>query len=412
MKNKSENVKKKISVYWKMILCITGLTVIMIIFSLFPHFCDWYADSVYPHLCDGISRLTSGIPFALGEIMMYLGALMLLFSVVFLPLLLILRKKARWRKFCSIYYKSFLMLLVCIVCIYIPTWLIPFCGTVLGEGDAQKRTEFSYEEISLLMQYIIDGGNAAAEEIEILSDGTVDFLSETESQQHIAEAMQKLTGEYPRLAGYYPRVKPAFCSDILERMGIWGYTYPFTMELTHNKYVSPMDMPVLKAHELAHHKGYYKENEACFLSQIALNESDDPFLRLSGFQEMFWYIYDDYADAQNDVLEQLIRSGKIDLHVPLETEEDVQKYFQICEELFGEEPDFSERAHQIMHSAYKIETEIYETDAHPIEDIPQAENVITSVSGKGWEIQSEILQENSYEGCVLLILQYYDGKLY
>lgn len=266
--------------------------------GFFPKICDAYTDNVYCYICDSISKVTALVTFALGEILMYAGVFGAVLCIIFSFLLIFLKKKERYRKFCTAYLKTMLMALVITVFVYMPTWFIPFRGTVLGEGDVNKRTEFTNEELAVLFKYTVDGANAAAEEIEIGADGTVEFPSEDEIQKMSVEAMQSISGEFPRLEGFYPPVKTALCSDILEYMGIGGYNYPYTMEPTHNKYFEPMYQALLDSHELAHHKGYYKENEANFLSMLALSKSDDPYLRLSGYYEMHWYLIDDfYEDA-------------------------------------------------------------------------------------------------------------------
>lgn len=370
---------KKLTAYWKTVLLFLSLSALMACARLFPKLCDNYTDNIYPRLCDGISKLTGRLPFALGEVLMYLGALLVLLCPIFLILLIFLHKKPKYRKFCAGYHKTVLITLLGVVLIYMPTWYIPFSGTLLGEGGGTRRAKFTNEEVGILIRYSVDGANTAAEEIEIKDDGTVAFPTDKELHSKTIAAMQSLKDEYSRLAGYYPPVKYAMCSGILEHMDIGGYNYPFTMEPTINKYYDPLYLPFIEAHEMAHHKGYYKENEANFLSMVALSESDDPFLRLSGFYEMYWYLIDEY-DFPDDP---------------------------------SDEPYLSERAEQIIDASTYILDQKYESEPNAVDDSPQeVQQFISDVSDEGWDIQSEVLKENTYSGCVKLLLQYYNGKLY
>jgi hypothetical protein len=196
--------------------------------------------------------------------------------------------------------------------------------------------------------------------------------------------MGQLSEEYPRLAGYYPQVKEAMCSDLLNRMSIGGYNYPFTMEPTHGRYINPLYLAVLDAHELAHHKGYYKENEANFLSQIALSQSEDPYLRLAAYMNMYKYVHADYLKAR-----------EAELGRKLEEAEDIK---------------FSERVNKINEAAKNIEQSIYEADSHIIDKFPIINRIIHRTADKGWNVQGNILKSNSYDGVVLLLLQYYYEK--
>ncbi len=403
--------KKKKSPYWKIWLTILSLTILLAIAGFFPKFCDWYANNIYRYLCDGLSRITDLLPFILGEIMMYLGIAMVIFSVIFLVLLVFLRKKPKYRRFCAGYFKTFLMMLTCVIFIYMPMWYIPFRGTVFGRGETNQRTEFTYDEIYALLEYATNGANSAAEEIEIGEDGKVIFPTAEELQPLISDSMINISDEFPRLKGFYPKVKTAYCSDILERMGIGGFTYPFTMEATHSKYLSPTYQPVLDAHELSHHKGYYKENEANFLSQIALSQSENPYLRLSAFLDMWSYIESEYSDARDVVLEQLINEGVINPPAD-DSMESLKAFVQEVKNHIKEMPKLSDKVRQIKDAGRIIEQEVYEADSHPIDEMPAVNEVIVETSEVGWETQGEVLQENTYDGVTLLLLQYFDGKLY
>ncbi|MBR3305879.1 MAG: DUF3810 family protein [Lachnospiraceae bacterium] len=371
-------MKKKLTPYLKTVLILSAITIVLALPALSPRLCDSYTDNVYPVLRDVISHITALFPFAVGEILMYLGILAVLAAAVMLFLFIFLREKSGYRRFLLFYFKAISIALLVLVLLYMPTWFVPFCGTVLGEGDRELRTEFSYEEIVGFLAYAAENGNAAAEEIEIGEDGRVSFHSAKENTALAAKAMSELSGEYGRLSGYYPPVKEAICSDILDRMEIGGYNYPFTMEPTHNRYMSPLYQPLLDAHELAHHMGYYKENEANFLSELALSRSEDPYLRLSAYMRMHSYVADAYMEAcfQNDAEP-------------------------------GELPGFSKRAMKIYKAGLAAEQEIYEADTHVIDEIPAADEAIRDAADRGWDIQGEILKENSYDGVVLLLLQYY-----
>ena len=399
---------KKLPKYLKTVIILLVLIVITGLPAISPRLCDWYTDHIYGVLCDAISHITGVFPFALGEIIMYLGIVLLVAGIVFLLLLIFLRKKPRYRKFVKVYFQSFSIALLIVVLIYMPAWFVPFCGTVLGQGNPELRTTFTYEEISDLLRYVVESGNAAAEEITIAEDGSVAFRSNEENRALVIKAMQDLGSEFPRLKGYYPPVKPAICSDILDRMGIGGYNYPYTMEPTHNRYMSPLWMPVLDAHEYSHHKGYYKENEGNLLSVLALSRSEDPYLRMAAFIEMYDYLYMAYIEAQDQVLDQMIASGEItDWPEQIQTKEDIEQRKQIYVRVFGGEPEFTDRVWQIYNAGMEIEKEIYEADSHPIDDMPSVNEVITETADTGWKVQGDILQENSYDGVTLLLLQYF-----
>lgn len=411
---------KKLSAYWRVLIVLIICSVVMGFAGFFPNLCDRYTDSIFYNMCNGVSRVTGLVPFAIGEIIMYIGATAMVLAVVFLLLLIFLRKKNGYRRFCAVYFKTLLMALVCTVFIYMPTWYIPFRGTVLGKGETDARTEFSPDEIETLVRYSVNGINSAAEEIEISSAGTVLFPTAEDTQSLIADAMRSMGEEFPRLNGYYPPVKTALCSDILERMYINGYNYPFTMEPTHSKYQEPLDRIVTDAHELAHHKGYFLENEAEMLSIVALTKSSDPYLRIAGYDAIYCWVSDSYYENLDEEIrkefERMVESGELDIHLPTESEEESERAEEAMQLLYDKyyenEPLISDRAQMIFDASFDIGDEIFEEDEHIIDEMPAVDEAITATADVGWDIQEDILEENCYDGAVLLLLQYYDGKLY
>ena len=398
---------KKLPVYWRIIILLFLLTAALAASTFSVDFCDFYADNIYHCICDPVSHVTGLVPFAIGEIIMYIGIICAVLSVVFVILLIFLRKKSGYKKFCKHFYKTELMALMCVVFLYMPCWFIPFRGSVFGQGDRSGlRTQYSYKEVYEVVVFAVNGINQAAEEIEIHEDGSVDFPDDEERREKIGKAMDAMKDEYPRLKGYYPPVKTALCSDVLDMMNIGGYNYPFTMEPTHNKYMDPIWMISLDAHEYSHHKGYYLENEANFLSEIALINSDDPYLRFAGYTDLYDWMISAYYDAEEEQLQALLDSGAFEgLTIPPQTDEDFEKLMAVYNTYFDPEPEVSERAQMIYDAAVEKEAEIYEMP----EEVHEA---ITETSDKGWEVQGDILAENSYDGVTLLLLQHFDGKLY
>ena len=170
--------------------------------------------------------------------------------------------------------------------IYTFHWVIPFRSNLLGKSK-HKEVQYSEERLRLLRTYIVENLNAVSKQVKRDSEGHIQYDDIDAMYRTVADAMNNISDEYPRLKGYYPPMKAALCSDVLEYMWIGGFTYPYTMEVTYNKYITNLYYPSLLAHESAHHKGYYKENEANFLSYLACTNSEDPIVRYSAFLDMF-----------------------------------------------------------------------------------------------------------------------------
>ncbi len=370
--------KKK--TYGKVPAVLFLLTVVLNLLACIRPFCDVYKRFVYPVISDDLGRITGHTSFALGEILMYLGAAALVLLIVLAVLLLFLRKREGFRKWVAGYAYGCLVAALLLLLIYTLNWVIPFRASILTVPGAADRG-YTLEEVGAVRDHIVTQLNAAAEEVARDEEGNViyDRDSMTES---VVTSMRSLASVYPGLYGYYPPMKAALCSDFLEWMNIGGYTYPYTMEVTWNEYCTDLYYPFLLAHESSHHQGYYQENEANFLAFLSCIGSEDPLLRYAGYNEIYYYIENAFYQTA-------------DLFMP---PEEVRAYMK-------ERPAVSDLVKTDRAYARTIARERYEAVSHPAQNFS---NTAAQVADKGWSVQGDILQENSYDGVVKMVLMYYD----
>lgn len=371
----------KISGYIRTVLILICLIAGLLVVCMFPDVCDLYTDHIYIKICNRISKITGNIKINLGEVIMYLSAAALILLFVFLILLIFLRKKKGYKRFVMGYSKTLSIFALLMIASYMITWAVPFSGKVLGGKVYSERETYTNHEVETVLKYLVKNINKAADEIDVkylLSEKryVVVFKSEEEMNRLVIEALRSMEEDYPRLAGYYPVIKTAYCSDILDIMNIGGYNYPYTMEPTCNKYIDPLYQPLLNGHEYVHHKGYYKENEANFISELALSKSEDPYLRLVAYLDMYYYVSSAYYEKNHKLPENL--------------------------------PKISDRVRVIQKVSYEIRDKKYNQDDHYFSSNEKISNVIKKTADKGWEIQGDLLRENSYDGVTLLLFQYFD----
>lgn len=376
--------KLHIRKYWKIIGIIAVLLVILNLLALNGNFTEMYIRQVYGRIEEVYGRLTSGIPFALGEYLMYFAMGLLVLEAVLLVLFIFLHKRNRYRVFTIIYSKCIFMIAMIMLLLYTLNWSIPFrYGLEIEAADGEKEG-YTLEELRILRDYIVEKTNECAELIDRDEDGYIIYDENTDEE--VVLAMQESASEFDFLKGDYPIAKPAKCSDFLDWMGIAGYTYPYTMEVTYNKYTMPLYYPSLIAHEFSHHKGYYREDDANFISEIVCLNSGSVYLAYSGCLDAYYYLNKAYKSAlylQNDP--------------------------DTADGVWAERTVFSEQVIADLRANMDIYEAAYAADEHAAQSLSSAAG---SVSEVGWNVQSDILQEDNYDGVVILLLQYFDGVLY
>lgn len=374
-------MKKKMQKgYWKV---LGGMGLIILFLNLLAcmgPFCDLYKRTIYGIISDGLGILTGWIPVALGEILMYFGAVAVVVLLLLTILLVFLHKKTGFRRFYGVYAKTVLFLGVSVLLLYTLNWVIPFRGSLLQVIGAKERG-YTLEEVGRVRDHIVNMLNSCA--LEVARDAQGNVLYDREQMNRaVFTAMREQAKDYPLLSGYYPPMKAALCSDFLEWMAIGGYTYPYTMEITWNQYCHDLYYPFLLAHESSHHQGYYQENEANFLAFLSCINSDDPLIRYAGYNEIYYYVENAYEETACDILG--VEGARADLKA---------------------RPRVSEQVRQDRRHANEVSQEKYDSHDHPAQNLAPTAAEVADV---GWSVQGDILQENSYDGVVKMVLQYYD----
>jgi len=86
----------------------------------------------------------------------------------------------------------------------------------------------------------------------------------------------------PVLAGASAPAKPVMVSTVLSYLGISGIFSPFTGEANVNMTLPDPDVPFAACHELAHARGFAREDEANYVGYLACTWHPDPDFRYSG----------------------------------------------------------------------------------------------------------------------------------
>ena len=100
---------------------------------------------------------------------------------------------------------------------------------------------------------------------------------------------RSLQGTYPFLFGGVFRAKPVQLSHWWSYTGITGMYFPMLAEANVNIDVPDSSIPATAAHELAHTRGFAREDECNFLAYLTCIHSDSADFRYSGY--LMAYIY-------------------------------------------------------------------------------------------------------------------------
>jgi hypothetical protein len=148
-----------------------------------------------------------------------------------------------------------------------------------------ERREPNAQEIEWISRTVIEAINSNYSESSLSVEGGGGVRSPLSPAQLLAMLEEAYESE-PLLRGAVgAKVQPkaVYFSGMMSRLGISGIYSPFTGEPNYNAIQPGFDIPFSVAHEMAHQRGFAREDEANFVAFLVCTKASHPYVRYSGY---------------------------------------------------------------------------------------------------------------------------------
>ena len=147
---------------------------------------------------------------------------------------------------------------------------------------------YTAAQLEQLADYLVYETNNLSAQVKRDSKGK--FVLTADLDETARTAMKKLSKDIPQLKGYYTTPKKIKNSFFMSQTDLMGIYFPFTMEANYNQDMVSLNLPDTVCHELAHTKGFIREDEANFIGFLACYASDNNDYRYSGCVRALRYV--------------------------------------------------------------------------------------------------------------------------
>lgn len=274
------NFKRFFSKYhiWSTLLIPLGI-VLVITAKQFPAVVEQvYSKNIYPLFVKSLGTVTSLLHFSLGELLIILLFISIVVLLIIVTVKLIKHKLKR----------EYLLKMLCKIASY--TSIIFFAFIVLC-GLNYYRFEFAYysglevkqssvSELASLCKELVATANEQRKQVLVDSDGITMLSGNTSENAKLA--MSNLSKQYEILFDAPILPKSVINSKAMSHMNITGIFFPFTLESNVNTDIVEYNIPATMCHELAHTRGFMREDEANFIGYLACRQSDNIDFNYSG----------------------------------------------------------------------------------------------------------------------------------
>ena len=280
------------------LVVIIALFVVLLILKNNRAICEQYSRTVQRGYLFLFGHITSWIPFSVMEVMAISLAIFAIIDVILIiKCFITIRPLKAISKILTLGIIASTLVLLFTASFSLGYNRDPLVLDVY-EGEIKQ------EDFKDVVQYFVDDYNDCSSKLEYKENG------EVKSPYALAEIQKILVKEYnkidnPYLMKYTTSLKPLMTSFLFRELNITGITFGVTGEANINVLSTASEIPFVCAHELAHTKGVMKEREADYLAAYVTLNSDDYFLRYSGYMWSFGSIMSlaDYTGNDGDYSE-------------------------------------------------------------------------------------------------------------
>ena len=280
------NDKKLKKAIFAKIIAISAIVLVfvgLLIIRSFEASAEFWTRTFYRLVHSVFGPISSLFPFSLA------GVFFITFAITIIVLLVFLIIDFSKKRGAAGLNKTLMLLLVVFstVAFYFSTAGVAYGRAPVDIPQYEEKVENT--EYVTIVEHFIDDFNLCASQLDFDEQGSVvKPYSIPEISQLLRIEFAKLESDY--FTPYTSKVKPMFLSFLFREFNITGVAFTPTGEPNVNYLTPDSQIASTMAHEIAHTKGAMREQDANLVAAYILLNSDDAYLRYSGYFTTFYSI--------------------------------------------------------------------------------------------------------------------------
>ena len=284
--SRPDGTKSRLRRWWPLLLAPIGLALTLFA-RQHPMLVErFYSEPVYPLMAGSIGALTSLCPLSLFELgvcaILLAVTAFLLFLVIHAGLRLCGRGKPlriRWLR----WLERLVKLASAIYFVFVISCGLNYCRPEFVQFSGLVVRDSSVQELAALCEELVVQANELRTYMSEDSTGVMQLTDGFRENAVMArESFGKLAEDWAVLPDLQITPKPVLNSWLMSMLQLTGqFTLP-TFEANINALAPDYSIPSTICHELAHTRGFMREDEANFIGYLACRESDSLEFQYSG----------------------------------------------------------------------------------------------------------------------------------
>ncbi|MBQ7459873.1 MAG: DUF3810 domain-containing protein [Oscillospiraceae bacterium] len=273
-------MRSKRWIKWAVLAAIPALfTALYFIFSQTKSLADTAVRCFSRPARDALGAVNSIFPFSVMEALYVCGGLWLIVHIV-RTVCLAIKKRLGLKRFFS-RAGAVLLVFAYIFSGYLSLWGIDYRSSSFSDKESFHVKGVEKDELFRAAEFFTAKAMELADTVKRDSNG---LFAENVGEYLSAcgTLYDEIETRFPSLKAVSRRPKQMIFSELMSVTGFTGVYFPFTGESNVNVNEPAAFLPATAAHELAHQRGVYSEEEANFIGVTAAVLSDIPAYKYSG----------------------------------------------------------------------------------------------------------------------------------
>lgn len=266
-----------------LLLLLPASLVTVIFASRYPDLVEkYFSTGFYAILCPALTSLSGLFPFSLAELLLIVGILVFIIVTV-RSVYHAVKDKDRRGYTVYTYVANVAVFASILYAVFVFACGLNYYRAPFAQTAGLTVRESSAEELKALCSELVNDANIQSQFVASNEYGVTQLpTTDLQTAENAVKAMKSITREYPFMRGLYSAPKPVFFSKLMSFTNVTGIYSPFTFEANVNVDIPDYSIPATMCHELAHLRGFMREDEANFIAYIACRDSSNSYFVYSG----------------------------------------------------------------------------------------------------------------------------------
>lgn len=284
--------------------------------TLYPELVEnLYAKGLYKIFVTPLNLISGLFPFSLGEFL--LVTFVVIVIVKFIQLIIKLFRSPKQIK--HLLLDSFLNLLVFVSVLYfsfITVWGLNYQRLPFSQIAGLNVEPSTVSELADVCEKLLENANELRKHVDENNDGVMILRAgKQDALKRAAKGYENAAKVYTEFEGIYGRPKGVALSEVMSYLGIEGIYSPYTGEANVNTSILDAPFPFTACHEMAHQRGFSREDEANYIAYIVCKSNPDTDFQYSGMlyaliyasNALYQHAPDSYWELRNNYSVGMLR---------------------------------------------------------------------------------------------------------